>query len=80
MTTMAWGEDITVLMELGFLVNIFTLDSAEDGVLDQDILGGTLVGDDVSNRTLTSLYILSGHKERVRIEEVLSLPEIQIAE
>ena len=48
MTTMAWGEDITVLMELGFLVNIFTLDSAEDGVLGQDILGGTLVGDDVS--------------------------------
>ena len=48
MTTMAWGEDITVLMELGFLVNIFTLDSAEDGVLGQDILGGTLIGDDVS--------------------------------
>jgi hypothetical protein len=48
MTPMAWGEEITVLMELGFLVNIFTLDSAEDGVLDEDILGGTLVGDDVS--------------------------------
>jgi hypothetical protein len=48
MTPMAWGEEITVLMELGFLVNIFTLDSAEDGVLGQDILGGTLVGDDVS--------------------------------
>jgi len=45
---MAWGEEITVLMELGFPVNIFTLDSAEDGVLDEDIFGGTLVGDDVS--------------------------------
>ena len=48
MTPMAWGEKITVLMELGFPVNIFTLDSAEDGVLDEDIFGGTLVGDDVS--------------------------------
>ena len=48
MTPMAWGEQITVLMELGFPVNIFTLDSAEDGVLDEDIFGGTLVGDDVS--------------------------------
>ena len=48
MTPMAWGEEITVLMELGFPVNIFTLDSAEDGVLDEDIFGGTLVGDDVS--------------------------------
>lgn len=48
MTPMAWGEEITVLMELGFPVNIFTLDSAEDGVLDKDIFGGTLVGDDVS--------------------------------
>ena len=47
-TTLAWGEQITVLMELGFEVNVFTLDSAEDGVLDQDYLGGTLVGDDVS--------------------------------
>ena len=40
----------------------------------------SLVGDDVSDRTLTSLYILSGHKQWVRIEEVLSLPEIEIAE
>jgi len=48
MTTMAWGENIVVLMELGFEVNVFTLDSAEDGILDSDYLGGTLVGDDVS--------------------------------
>lgn len=47
-STLAWGEQITVLMELGFEVNVFTLDSEEDGVLDQDYLGGTLVGDDVS--------------------------------
>jgi len=48
MTTMAWGENITVLMELGFEVNVFTLDSATDGILDSDYLGGTLIGDDVS--------------------------------
>jgi hypothetical protein len=48
MTTLAWGENIVVLMELGFEVNVFTLDSAEDGILDSDYLGGTLVGDDVS--------------------------------
>jgi hypothetical protein len=48
MTTMAWGENIVVLMELGFEVNVFTLDSAEDGILDSDYLGGTFVGDDVA--------------------------------
>jgi hypothetical protein len=47
-TTMAWGEQIQVLMELGFPVNVFTLDSLEDGILDDDSLGGTLIGDDVS--------------------------------
>jgi hypothetical protein len=48
MTALAWGENIVVLMELGFEVNVFTLDSAAEGVLDSDYLGGTLVGDDVS--------------------------------
>lgn len=48
MTTLAWGENITVLMELGFEVNVFTLDSATDGILDSDYLDGTLIGDDVS--------------------------------
>jgi len=48
MTTLAWGENIVVLMELGFEVNVFTLDSAADGILDSDYLDGTLVGDDVS--------------------------------
>lgn len=48
MTTMAWGEDIQILMELGFPANPFTLDDAALGVLDEDFLDGTLTGDDVS--------------------------------
>jgi hypothetical protein len=48
MTTLAWGENIVVLMELGFEVNVFTLDSATDGILDSDFLDGTFIGDDVS--------------------------------
>jgi len=47
-TTLRSGEQITVLMELGFPVDVFTLDSATDGVLNQDHLDGTLLGDDVS--------------------------------
>lgn len=47
-TVLPWGETVTVLMELGFPVNVFTLDSAADGVLDDDCLDGTLLGDDVS--------------------------------
>ena len=47
-TTMPWGESIDLLMELGFPVDPFTLDSATLGVLDQDYLDGTLLGDDVS--------------------------------
>jgi hypothetical protein len=47
-TTLRSGEQIAVLMELGFPVNVFTLDSAADGVLDDDYLDGTLLGDDVS--------------------------------
>ena len=48
MTTMAWGEDIQIFMELGFPVNAFTLDDAVLGVLDEYYLDGTLIGDDVS--------------------------------
>lgn len=48
MTTMAWGENIQIFMELGFPVNPFTLDDAVLGVLDEDYLDGTLIGDDVS--------------------------------
>lgn len=47
-TVTAWGETLTVLMEIGFPVNVFTLDSATDGVLDADFLDGTLLGDDVA--------------------------------
>lgn len=47
-TTLRSGEQVTVLMELGFPVDVFTLDSATDGVLNQDYLDGTLLGDDVS--------------------------------
>jgi len=47
-TTLRSGEQVAVLMELGFPVNVFTLDSATDGVLNQDYLDGTLLGDDVS--------------------------------
>ena len=48
MAVMAWGEDIQIFMELGFPVNAFTLDDAALGVLDEDYLDGTLIGDDVS--------------------------------
>jgi len=48
MTTLAWGENIQIFMELGFPVDPFTLDSATLGVLDTDIIGGAIVSDDVS--------------------------------
>lgn len=47
-TVMGWGEEIAVLMELGFPVNPFTLDSPTLGALDSGVLDGTLLGDDVS--------------------------------
>lgn len=47
-STLASGETIELLMELGFPVNEFTLDSPTLGVLDEDYLDGTLIGDDVS--------------------------------
>ena len=47
-TTMRWGEQIELLMALGFETDVFTLDSADDGVLDSDYLDGTLRGEDVS--------------------------------
>jgi hypothetical protein len=48
MTTLAWGENIQIFMELGFPVDPFTLDSVTLGVLDTDIIGGAIVSDDVS--------------------------------
>lgn len=50
-TVLPWGEQLTVLMELGFPVNPFTLDSPTLGVLDANFLDGTLLGDDVASYT-----------------------------
>jgi len=47
-TTLVYGEQITVLCELGFAVDPFTLDSASLGLLDTNFLDGTLTGTDVS--------------------------------
>ena len=45
---MPWGEQIVVGMSLGFPVNVFTLDSATDGILDTSILDGALVAQAVT--------------------------------
>ena len=47
-TTMPWGEEITVLMELGFPTGGMALDDPETAALDTAVLDGTLLGDDVS--------------------------------
>lgn len=49
-TTLASGEQITVLAEVGFITNEFTLDDAEAGVLDntQYVLDGNLEGVDIT--------------------------------
>lgn len=48
-TTMAWGEQIEVFMELGFPVDYFTLDDPVFGALDgAGYLDGTLIGDDIA--------------------------------
>lgn len=47
-TTLPSGETVELLMQLGFPVNPFTLNSATLGVLDEDYLDGTLLGSDVS--------------------------------
>ena len=61
-TTMPWGESIDLLMELGFPVEPFTLDSATLGVLDQNYLDGTLLGDDVSPYA-QSINVTRGRKD-----------------
>jgi hypothetical protein len=63
-TQTAWGETLTVLMELGFPVNVFTLNSATDGVLDQDYLDGTLIGDDVAPY-VQSIRITRGRQDQL---------------
>lgn len=45
----AWGETLTVLMTLGAPQDVFTLDSATDGVLNTDYLDGNIPPVDVSN-------------------------------
>ena len=49
-TTLASGEQITVLAELGFATNFFVLDDIDAGVLDNTtfVLDGTLEGVDIS--------------------------------
>ena len=49
-TTLASGEQITVLAEVGFITNFFVLDDATEGVLDntQYVLDGNLVGEDIT--------------------------------
>ena len=49
-TVLASGEQITVLAEVGFITNEFTLDDAEAGVLDntQYVLDGNLEGVDIT--------------------------------
>lgn len=65
-TTLPWGEQVTVLMELGFAVSKFTLDSATLGVLDGDgVLDGTLEGDDVSGY-IRSLSINRGRSDQLQ--------------
>lgn len=63
-TTLKSGEQIAVFMELGFPVNVFTLDSATDGVLNSDYLDGTLIGDDVSSY-IQSLSIARGRSSQL---------------
>ena len=46
--TMPWAEQIVVGMSLGFPVDVFTLDSPTDGILDTDILDGALVAQTVT--------------------------------
>ena len=49
-TTLASGEQITILAEVGFITNEFTLNDATAGVLDNTtfVLDGNLVGEDIS--------------------------------
>lgn len=64
-TTLASGEQITVLAELGFLTNFFTLDDIDAGVLDNTtyVLDGNLVGEDISEYC-QSLSITRGRQDQ----------------
>ena len=49
-TTLASGEQITVLAEVGFITNFFVLDDIDAGVLDNTefVLDGNLQGVDIT--------------------------------
>lgn len=49
-TTLASGEQLTVLAEVGFITNFFVLDDADAGVLDNTtyVLDGNLLGEDIT--------------------------------
>ena len=49
--TMPWAEELVVGMSLGFPVNVFTLNDAVLGVLDEAILDGALVAQPVTEYT-----------------------------
>ena len=64
-TTMPYGETVEVLMEVGFLVNFFTLDDPTLGQLDTGgYLDGTLIGDDVSPY-LQDMTIVRGRTDQL---------------
>lgn len=63
-TVLPWGESITVLMELGFPVNPFTLNSATLGVLDTNALDGSILGDDVAAYT-QEVSIVRGRQDQL---------------
>jgi len=49
-TTLASGEQLTVLAEVGFITNFFVLDDIDAGVLDNTtyVLDGNLLGEDIT--------------------------------
>lgn len=63
-TVLPWGETITVLMDLGFPVNPFTLDSATIGILDTNALDGSIIGDDVAPYT-QEVSIVRGRQDQL---------------
>lgn len=64
-TTLPWGEELDVRMQLGFPVNYFTLDDPTLGVLGGDCyLDGTLEGIDVSE------YVVSVSTNRGRSDQL----------
>lgn len=64
-TTLPWGEEVTVLMELGFPVGGMALDDPETAALDTAILDGSLIGDDVSSYC-QSIKIARGRPDQLQ--------------